>query len=265
MGRTAARYRMIRARRLSAPRVAHESTQPTSEAGNRETHHGDCITNPQHTDWGKRSRVAGTGDDRAGQLCAAHTMQTSAMWTPRPGLSPDHQIAETPTSRTRRNGRRAEVRERKQQPAPVVYAPRNCPFNANEPQPGSNGGPSRDGGTTTSACDWQTTLSVRTAPRPRCSNGPRGRQAWVTRTANIPVGAQMFWETSHPVGHIATYVGNGKVVTNMPGGAVEMVDWRRLERMGASTWPKPLLPPRPRQDDGDRSVCGPRWLPGLGD
>jgi hypothetical protein len=49
---------------------------------------------------------------------------------------------------------------------------------------------------------------------------------------DIPVGAQMFWRTSNSAGHIATYVGNGKVVTNMPGGAVELVDWRSLNEWG---------------------------------
>lgn len=49
---------------------------------------------------------------------------------------------------------------------------------------------------------------------------------------DIPVGAQMFWRTSHPAGHIATYVGNGKVVTNVPGGAVEIMDWREINEWG---------------------------------
>ena len=49
---------------------------------------------------------------------------------------------------------------------------------------------------------------------------------------DIPIGAQMFWRTSHPAGHIATYVGDGKVVTNMPGGSVEVVDWHKLNEWG---------------------------------
>ena len=49
---------------------------------------------------------------------------------------------------------------------------------------------------------------------------------------DIPVGAHMFWQTSHPAGHIATYVGDGKVVTNMPGGSVEIVDWHELNEWG---------------------------------
>ncbi len=49
---------------------------------------------------------------------------------------------------------------------------------------------------------------------------------------DIPVGAQMFWSTSNPAGHIATYVGDGKVVTNMPGGGLEIIDWRELNEWG---------------------------------
>ncbi len=49
---------------------------------------------------------------------------------------------------------------------------------------------------------------------------------------NPPVGAQMFWRTSNPAGHIATYVGNGKAVTNMPGGAVKKIDWKKMNDWG---------------------------------
>ena len=49
---------------------------------------------------------------------------------------------------------------------------------------------------------------------------------------DIPVGAQMFWETSNPAGHIAVYVGNGKVVTNVPGGALEIMDWHKINEWG---------------------------------
>ncbi len=49
---------------------------------------------------------------------------------------------------------------------------------------------------------------------------------------DIPVGAQMFWRTSHPAGHIAVYVGDGKVVTNVPGGAVEIMDWHEINEWG---------------------------------
>lgn len=52
------------------------------------------------------------------------------------------------------------------------------------------------------------------------------------RETDIPVGAQMFWRTSHPAGHIAVYVGNGKVVTNVPGGALEILPWRDLNEWG---------------------------------
>ncbi|MCU0277438.1 MAG: hypothetical protein MUF33_01990 [Candidatus Nanopelagicales bacterium] len=47
-----------------------------------------------------------------------------------------------------------------------------------------------------------------------------------------PVGAQMFWKTSNPAGHIATYVGNGKAVTNMPGGKVKKVNWKMMNSWG---------------------------------
>ncbi|MCB0898218.1 MAG: hypothetical protein H6528_03935 [Actinobacteria bacterium] len=47
-----------------------------------------------------------------------------------------------------------------------------------------------------------------------------------------PVGAQMFWRTSNPAGHIATYVGNGKAVTNMPGGAVKKINWKKMNSWG---------------------------------
>ncbi len=49
---------------------------------------------------------------------------------------------------------------------------------------------------------------------------------------DIPVGAQMFWRTDHPAGHIAVYVGDGKVVTNVPGGAVKIMDWREINEWG---------------------------------
>lgn len=49
---------------------------------------------------------------------------------------------------------------------------------------------------------------------------------------NPPIGAQMFWKTSNPAGHIATYVGNGKAVTNMPGGKVKKVNWKVMNKWG---------------------------------
>ncbi|HPE12377.1 MAG: hypothetical protein H6524_00665 [Actinobacteria bacterium] len=47
-----------------------------------------------------------------------------------------------------------------------------------------------------------------------------------------PYGAQMFWRTSNPAGHIATYVGNGKAVTNMPGGRVKKINWKKMNSWG---------------------------------
>ena len=47
-----------------------------------------------------------------------------------------------------------------------------------------------------------------------------------------PIGAQLFWRTSNPAGHVATYVGRGKVVTNMPGGRVKVMPWSSLDRWG---------------------------------
>lgn len=47
-----------------------------------------------------------------------------------------------------------------------------------------------------------------------------------------PVGAQLFWRTSNPAGHVATYVGRGKVVTNVPGGRVKIVPWSSIDRWG---------------------------------
>ena len=56
-----------------------------------------------------------------------------------------------------------------------------------------------------------------------------------------PVGAQMFWRTSNPAGHIATYVGNGKAVTNMPGGAVRKINWKRMNQWGPYLgWAEPF-------------------------
>lgn len=52
------------------------------------------------------------------------------------------------------------------------------------------------------------------------------------RDTRPPIGAQMFWRTSNPAGHIATYVGNGKAVTNMPGGRVKKVNWRIMNKWG---------------------------------
>jgi len=52
------------------------------------------------------------------------------------------------------------------------------------------------------------------------------------RNRKPAVGAQMFWRTSNPAGHIATYVGNGKAVTNMPGGRVKKINWKKMNSWG---------------------------------
>lgn len=58
---------------------------------------------------------------------------------------------------------------------------------------------------------------------------------------NPPIGAQMFWRTSNPAGHIATYVGNGKAVTNMPGGKVKKIDWTVMNQWGPYLgWAEPF-------------------------
>ncbi len=47
-----------------------------------------------------------------------------------------------------------------------------------------------------------------------------------------PIGAQLFWRTSNPAGHVATYIGRGLVVTNVGSGRVKIVSWRTLDRWG---------------------------------
>mgnify|MGYP003800762077 CR=1 FL=1 len=47
-----------------------------------------------------------------------------------------------------------------------------------------------------------------------------------------PLGAQMFWDPGHAAGHVATYVGDGKAVTNMPDGTVKAIEWRRMNHWG---------------------------------
>lgn len=47
-----------------------------------------------------------------------------------------------------------------------------------------------------------------------------------------PLGAQMFWDPGHSAGHIATYVGDGKAVTNMPDGSVKAIRWREMNDWG---------------------------------
>ena len=58
----------------------------------------------------------------------------------------------------------------------------------------------------------------------------RAKDAGVARLKdrNPPVGAQMFWDPVHSAGHIATYVGDGKAVTNMPDGSVKAINWRAM-------------------------------------
>lgn len=61
----------------------------------------------------------------------------------------------------------------------------------------------------------------------------RARKAGYGHTNRLaPIGAQLFWRTSNPAGHIATYVGRGLVVTNMPSGRVKIVTWSSVDRWG---------------------------------
>lgn len=67
------------------------------------------------------------------------------------------------------------------------------------------------------------------------------RNGYGHRNRLAPVGAQLFWRTSNPAGHVATYVGNGKVVSNMPGGRVKMVSWKLIDRWGPyQGWAEPF-------------------------
>lgn len=47
-----------------------------------------------------------------------------------------------------------------------------------------------------------------------------------------PLGAQMFWDPGHTSGHIATYVGEGMAVTNMPDGSIKALKWRKMNDWG---------------------------------
>ena len=58
------------------------------------------------------------------------------------------------------------------------------------------------------------------------------RAGYGHRNRMAPIGAQLFWRTSNPAGHIATYIGRGQVVTNMPSGRVKIVSWRSVDRWG---------------------------------
>lgn len=63
-----------------------------------------------------------------------------------------------------------------------------------------------------------------------------------TKDKNPPVGAQLFWWTDNDVKHIATYVGGGKVVTNVTNerGAVKLLPASELDTWGAYIgWAEP--------------------------
>lgn len=61
----------------------------------------------------------------------------------------------------------------------------------------------------------------------------RAKRAGYGHTNRLaPVGAQLFWRTSNPAGHVATYVGRGKVVTNVPGGRIKVMSWSAVDRWG---------------------------------
>jgi len=47
-----------------------------------------------------------------------------------------------------------------------------------------------------------------------------------------PPGAQMFWDPGHDAGHVATYVGDDRAVTNMPDGTVKSIKWREMNDWG---------------------------------
>ncbi|TDO58226.1 hypothetical protein EV651_110262 [Kribbella sp. VKM Ac-2571] len=66
-----------------------------------------------------------------------------------------------------------------------------------------------------------------------------------------PVGALLFWSTDGPYGHVAVYVGNGRIVSNdigdrVPGqGGVYLVDVESIEQRWGATylgWAPPIYP-----------------------
>ena len=66
------------------------------------------------------------------------------------------------------------------------------------------------------------------------------RNGFGHRNRYAPIGAQLFWRTSNPAGHVATYVGRGLVVTNVGSGRVKIMSWRALDRWGRiSVGPNP--------------------------
>ncbi|MEI6624255.1 MAG: M23 family metallopeptidase, partial [Actinomycetes bacterium] len=75
---------------------------------------------------------------------------------------------------------------------------------------------------------------------PTGSRVPRAIDQWYRALAHgyahprdrtPPVGAQLFWWSQNDARHIATYVGGGKVVSNMPGG-VKVVNASELDSWG---------------------------------
>lgn len=62
---------------------------------------------------------------------------------------------------------------------------------------------------------------------------------------NVPVGAHMFWWSNNAARHVATYIGGGKVVTNMSseGGIVKIVTAESLDGWGPYLgWAEPYYP-----------------------
>lgn len=47
-----------------------------------------------------------------------------------------------------------------------------------------------------------------------------------------PVGAQMFFDPGHESGHVVTYIGDDRVVSNLEDGTVGVVKWRKVEEWG---------------------------------
>jgi hypothetical protein len=67
------------------------------------------------------------------------------------------------------------------------------------------------------------------------------RNGYGHRNRYAPIGAQLFWRTSNPAGHVATYVGRGLVVTNVGSGRVRIMPWRTLDRWGPYLgWAEPF-------------------------
>lgn len=58
------------------------------------------------------------------------------------------------------------------------------------------------------------------------------RAGYGHRNRLAPIGAQLFWRTSNPAGHVATYIGRGMVVTNVGSGRVRIMPWRTINRWG---------------------------------